>query len=377
MISGGVTSLRNSTKKNIRRTLENELGNSVDIFPDDKAKLLMVPQTVSRRDVVLENQNLLRELNVWKAKSTNVNKIIDQTSHIRSIIKQDMTVTPWPFHPSDVKDSGYITLPDQLEQLLVGLLTGNPDTKTQTQKITALVQSFSQDIIYAVTGGQHKTPKHILLTYAVKTLTGNTELIQTLNKLGHGVSYSQLEENNIALCLQKLATASNQRVVLPASIKPHVFTNLAWDNIDRLEETLTGKGTSHRVNGIVVQANLYGPHPSRNDLPHIEKLKQRSVTIEDQGLEVYVAGARVGPQPLPTREHCIQETKEAALLARKKPIVWALARQIDPENQTIPSWTGFNISTRDQESISQDIVGYLPTINSPATELSTVFEILS
>lgn len=294
MLSSGVTSLRDSTKKNIRRTLENELGNSVDIFPDDKAKLLMVPHTVSIRDVVLENQNLLRELNVWRAKSTNVNKIIDQTSsHIRSIIKQEMTVTPWPFHPSDVKDSGYITLPDQLEWLLVGLLTGNPDTKTQTQKIAALVQSFNQDIIYAVTGGQHKTPKHILLTYAVKTLTGNTELIQTLNKLGHGVSYSQLEENNTALCLQKLATASNQRVVLPASIKPHVFTNPAWDNIDRLEETLTGKGTSHRVNGIVVQANVYGPHLPRTDLPHIEKLKQRSVTIEDQGMEVYVAGEQV------------------------------------------------------------------------------------
>ncbi|XP_035856522.1 uncharacterized protein LOC118494938 [Sander lucioperca] len=133
---------------------------------------------------------------------------------------------------------------------------------------------------------------------------------------------------------------------------------------------------SHRVNGIVVQTNFYGPHLSRADLPHIEKLKQRSVTIEDRGLEVYVAGARVGPQPLTTREHCIQETKEAALLARKKTMVWALARQTDPENQTIPSWTGFNISTRDQEPISQDIVGYLPTINSPGTELNTVFEIL-
>ena len=88
-----------------------------------------------------------------------------------------------------------------------------------------------------------------------------------------------------------LATASNQRV--PASTKPDVFTNLAWDNIDRLEETLIGTGTSHRVNGIVVQANVYGPHLSRTDLPHTEKPKQRSVTIEDQGLEVYVTVEQV------------------------------------------------------------------------------------
>ena len=66
-----------------------------------------------------------------------------------------------------------------------------------------------------------------------------------LNKFGHGVSYSQLEENDTALCLQKLATSLNRSVVLPVSVQPGIFTNLAWDNIDRLEETLTGKGTSH------------------------------------------------------------------------------------------------------------------------------------
>ena len=54
-------------------------------------------------------------------------------------------------------------------------------------------------------------------------------------KFGHGVSYDQLEENDTALCLQKLAIGFNQRAILPVSIKPYVFTNLAWDNIDRLD----------------------------------------------------------------------------------------------------------------------------------------------
>lgn len=378
MLSSGITLMKDSTRKHIHRKLESELGNAVNIFPDDTGKLLMVPESVTLNDVVLENQNLQRELKVWRAKSTDFNKIIDQTSsQIRLIIKEQKTVTPWPIHPADVKDSAHVSIPDQLERLLVGLLTGNPETKIQTQRVSTLVQSFSQDLIYAVTCGQHKPPKHLLLPYAVKTLTGNIELIKTLNKLGHGVSYSQLEENDTALCLQKLAAACYQRVVLPASIKPHVFTNLAWDNIDRLEETLTGKGTSHRVNGIVVQANVYGPHLPRAELPHIGKLKQRSVTIEDQEPDVYVAGTRVGPQPLPTMEFCVQQTKEAALLACKKNLVWTLARQTDPENQTVPSWTGFNINTRDQEPVSQDIIGYLPTINSPATQLTTVFEILN
>ena len=156
----------------------------------------------------------------------------------------------------------------------LGLLTGDPENKNPSQRVKIVIESLSQDIVYAVTCGQQKPPKHFLLPYAVKTLTGNVELIQTLNRLGHGVSYSQLEENDTALCLQKLAATTNQQVVLPADIKPYVFTNLAWDNIDRLEETLTGTGTSHRVNGITVQLKIFGPHLPERPLPNIKKQKQ-------------------------------------------------------------------------------------------------------
>jgi hypothetical protein len=78
-----------------------------------------------------------------------------------------------------------------------------------SDKVNRLIHSFSQDLIYAVTHGKQKTPKHVLLSYAIKTLTGNVELIQIVNRLGHGIAYSQLEENDTALCLQKLASIAN------------------------------------------------------------------------------------------------------------------------------------------------------------------------
>ena len=159
MLSGGIELLRDSTRKHIHRTLKYELEDSVQIFPDNKGKLLMVPDSVSLQDVVLENQGLRRELEIWKAKVTDFNMIIDQTSsQIRSAIKKDMAPTPWPYHPSDVNSS---VIPNQLERLLVGLLTGDPDCgKSGAHRVTTLVQSFSQDIIYAVTCGKHKPPKH-------------------------------------------------------------------------------------------------------------------------------------------------------------------------------------------------------------------------
>jgi hypothetical protein len=98
------------------------------------------------------------------------------------------------------------------------------------------------------------------------------------------------------LCLQKLAANLNQQTLIRASIQPYAFINLAWENINSLEETLSGKGISHRVNGIVVQVRVYGPHLPKQTFPEIAKKKQRSLDVFDLGLTTYIAGQRVGPQ---------------------------------------------------------------------------------
>ena len=157
------------------------------------------------------------------------------------------------------------------------------------------VDSFGQDLIYAVTCGKQKPPKHILLASAVKSLTGNVELKQALNRLGHTVSYDQIEENETGLCLLKMASSDNARTLLPEDIHPHVFTTMALDNIDLLEETVTGHGTSHRVNGIIVQPTVYGPHLSQTPAPSLVKCKKRSIFIEDLNLLNYNSGDRAGP----------------------------------------------------------------------------------
>ena len=134
---------------------------------------------------------------------------------------------------------------------------------------------FAQDLMFGVSRGKIKPPKQILLPSAVKTLTNNDELIQKLNRCVHGIAYSQLEEINTALCLQKMASTSE--IPLADNIQPHVSTALAWDNIDRLEETLSGEGTSHRVNGIAVQTRHFGPQLPPEPSTHIVKTKERSV----------------------------------------------------------------------------------------------------
>ena len=88
----------------------------------------------------------------------------------------------------------------------------------------------------------------------------------------------------------------------------------------------------------------------------------------------YNAGARVGPPEIQGIEG---DTRDKLQLAKKKNLVWLLARMSMSEVQNICSWTGFNILSRDEVTVVKDTVGYLPTINAPATQMSTVNEVLN
>ena len=85
----------------------------------------------------------------------------------------------------------------------------------------------------------------------------------------------------------------------------------------------------------------------------------------------------MGPHPLKTKDDYVCEANKAARSVHQKNMLWILARLANSEDKKVPSWTGFNIQTRDQVQVTPDVVQYLPTINAPATELSTVFEILN
>jgi len=293
---------------------------------------------------------------------------------IREAVRSHKIESHWPPKPSDLCESA-VKLPKKLETFLYTVLTGNTQPLEEyPQRIQRLVNSFGQDIVYAVTGGKQRPPKQVLLPYAVKTLTNNVELIQMLNRCGHGISYSQIEEMNTALCLEKLAQTPGNDVPLPESIRPHISTTLGWDNIDRLEETLSGAGTSHRVNGIAVQARHFGPYPQPQANTQTERTKRRSIDyLPRTEIAPYNAGQRCGP---PSRSYIGVNSTVIVEEAWKKNLLWILVRLHAKEKQRVSGWTGFNILVRDEVDVSQDNIGYLPTIDAPATEMSTVHEIL-
>ena len=162
-------------------------------------------------------------------------------------------------------------------------------------------------------------------------------------------------------------------VPLPSKIISCIPTNLAFDNIDRLEETLSGTGTSHRVNGIIVQPQVTIVEKPR-ETEKVPTVKRRCIDPPQLMLApYYVSGERVGPPKVQPRN---TDYSRVIGEAQTNNIVWMAVREANASAQTISSWTGFNIQTHDNIEVEQDTVGYLPTINAPATDMATVHEIL-
>ena len=89
------------------------------------------------------------------------------------------------------------------------------------------------------------TPKSVLVPCQIKDLTNNYELITTTNKLGHGVSYSTMQEIMTEVAYSKAENVNENEEILPENCSPGIFSILVEDNIDKLEETTSGNTLVH------------------------------------------------------------------------------------------------------------------------------------
>ena len=113
-------------------------------------------------------------------------------------------------------------------------------------------------------------------------------------------------------------------IPLPENIQPHVNTTLPWDNIDRVEETLSGVGTSHQVKGIAVQARHFGPNlPPTPGIQQARTRKRSIVPSVSSAVLPHNTGDCCGPQA----RAFVEVTAEGILAeARKKNLVCILVQ---------------------------------------------------
>ena len=206
-----------------------------------------------------------------------------------------------------------------------------------------------------------------------------------LNKLGHGVSQSQLSEWDAATAEKQLQEQQDQAAFIPSNIDPTLYVTFCWDNNDILEETASGLGTTHCTNGIVVQRcvdSCAPPPPTGPHQPevHFDKRRRSINAPVDPSFEHHIYGQRDGPLPVASDMDAISDT---AKHSAQMDFVWGLARlmkansdQLGQEEQKTPGWAGFHSLVESDRAIRRSVVGYLPVIPSSPTEMGTVYQLL-
>ena len=58
------------------------------------------------------------------------------------------------------------------------------------------ILSLGQDLVYLLSRGKTKTPKHVGLSVTCHKMTQSKEVIQLLNRNGQGVSYDEVQAND-------------------------------------------------------------------------------------------------------------------------------------------------------------------------------------
>ena len=68
--------------------------------------------------------------------------------------------------------------------------------------------------------------------------------------MGHTASVATVYKHDTALAI---ASSRGQDIIIPRNINLGTFSTIVWDNNDFDEETVSGKGTTHVANGIMLQ----------------------------------------------------------------------------------------------------------------------------
>ena len=211
----------------------------------------------------------------------------------------------WPPKEDDIKPSKTTDyIPHLLDVFLTVLITGKSldSERSSTERTIRLKESFAQDTVFSVTNGVVKTPKRVLFPSVVTALCNNTEIVKLINKYGHGVSYDLVEEIETEYALKVIKEQRENRVVIPPLVTQEETRStvalMVADNFDNLECTLSGSGTSHRVNSILVteQKERESGHGSDDQeyAPPVAKKCRRSLpaTVVTRDIPLYYGGKR-------------------------------------------------------------------------------------
>lgn len=293
----------------------------------------------------------------------------------------------WPPRASDLSmETSEKMIPIAMYNMLAWIIGASDDPQLESfvkvkesdhQKLV----SITQDIIYIQSKCKTAPPKHYCLAMAVRHLTGSTRILELLNRFGHCVSRATVSSLETSLA-ELQAGRSN---LVPDGIRTGVFATIVSDNIDFDESTLTGEGTTHHTNSIIIQTTSGQTNNATTAVQEARpKLAKRKhvADVDDIEIELYPKRAKVGPVGVTPAGGITDEPPADQPQTSEKSSesycdqLFFLLRSID-EKGVLPSWTGYNTLLDKDRELIRDTIGYLPVIPASSTRYDTLYTLLN
>ena len=237
-----------------------------------------------------------------------------------------------------------------------------------------------QDICRAVTKGEWKLSKNILLCTTVRHLYRSKQLTTILSRLGHCETYDfGLElETALAKALDEVSTSLTPQIITGEGNE--VF-HLEWDNMNKITTNIHGSNVVNSTGGIMIQEVKPGFDVNNKErtLPIYKRSMTRSLKVDTPEILAHIhIYSRVGPK-FPKGAVFTPPTINSEVYSKciQDYHVWSLARLVGSsgEKQLVPGFGRF-ISATGVKPTRKSTIDYFTPINQPFTEFSVIKELL-
>lgn len=349
--------------QNLKERLKNHFGEKLNFWAP-KGKV----------GIVYSEETPVKEKSLYEV--TTANLVKDCAELVRKeIINLNNPFPNWPPTGNEVL-SCKISIPKMLEELLLNIISS---TNEKTPRKMRLINSIGQDLIYAATGGEKKTLKHIQLGVSIKRKTGSRNVIEWLNRLGHSISYKEVNVIETFFA-EEQSNLQEPRKYLPNNIQPSTMVTFVYDNCDHNAESIYGF-TLHATNGIIIQKTSTNTSNNTEQPSLSSTIRQKRDSFKPTYSELipYIKSKK---KDNPTAITDVDENNNnfIRLISEQEDKIWYLSRYKQSNNleemKTIPSWKGFFQLVSPQYNTIYFTTSYLPSINDSPTKYEVVQEIL-
>ena len=238
-----------------------------------------------------------------------------------------------------------------------------------------LIDSFSQDIMYAVSKGEFLTLKHASVGLELHNLTGQKLPLQVLSRLVHSMTYDQICEVETAQAelVQHLKSLSLPLPICPIGEESKVLTTFWWDNFNQNIETASGQGLSTTHLELCFKKNQ-----------HVQSITMRMLAFSSlRGVLYVLKMCAQSRQQLSTpkkihfhllTEILFQVENHEQMYCNNLLTVWKSLRHLTSLDQVNPRFVGWVIMLFETIDSKQTKLTYLPPIQKPIAEYGTFFE---